>query len=194
MRLVIDESKAKTALPRIMRAAVRLFVDKGIDATTIKDIAGKAEVAEGALYRHFPSKDELAGHLFSVNLERLSSNVAERVAAANGTRNRLKAYIAAIFEEFEGDSELFYFLILAEHRELKRFMGKPGHPGKTLERVLQEGQKAGEIKPAGYFLILSLWLGTLHRLCLLRRYGLVTSPLTSQVDEVHALLWNAAKA
>jgi AcrR family transcriptional regulator len=194
MRLVIDESKAKTALPRIMRAAVRLFVAKGIEATTIKDIAGKADVAEGALYRHFPSKEELAGHLFTVNLDRFSKAVAEHVAAAEGASQRLRSYISAVFGEYEADPELFYFLILAEHQELRRFMGKPGHPGKILENILREGQKSGEIKKASFFVLVSLWLGTLHRLCLLRRYGLVTPPLTSQVDEVHALLWNAAKA
>lgn len=194
MNLVIDERKAKTALPRIMQAAVELFVDKGIESTTIKDIAKKAGVAEGALYRHFPGKAELAAHLFMANLERLSEKISGQVETASGTGARLKAYIEAIFQAFEADPDLFYFLILAEHQELRLFMGKPGHPGKILERILQDGQRDGEVKPAAFYLLISLWLGCLHRFCLLRRYGLVTAPLTSQVDEVHALLWNAARA
>lgn len=38
MNIIIEQSKEKTKLPGVMRAALKLFV-KGIDGTTIKDIA-----------------------------------------------------------------------------------------------------------------------------------------------------------
>ena len=60
MKFIVDAAKTKTVLPRVMRAAVRLFVAKGIDGTTIKDIAAAGGGSEGALYRHFQSKEELA--------------------------------------------------------------------------------------------------------------------------------------
>lgn len=193
MRLEIDAKKSRTALPRIMRAAVRLFTQKGIERTTIKDIARKAGVAEGALYRHFVSKDELASHLFSVNLQRFTERVDARIAATSGSAAKLRAYVAAIFEEYEAEPELFYFLILAEHRELA-----PGaavnHPGKLLEALIRAGQADGEIRQGSFYLLVSLCLGALHRICILRRIGLVDGPLPTQVDETHALLWRALEA
>jgi len=41
---------------RILDAALRLFADRGYDGTTTKDLATAANIAEGTLFRHFPSK------------------------------------------------------------------------------------------------------------------------------------------
>jgi AcrR family transcriptional regulator len=49
---------------RIEQASVRLFVEKGVAETTVKDIARAVGLSEGALYRHFESKDELVWKAF----------------------------------------------------------------------------------------------------------------------------------
>lgn len=41
---------------RILQAALRLFAKKGYDGTTTKDLAEKAKVAEGTIFRHFSNK------------------------------------------------------------------------------------------------------------------------------------------
>ena len=41
---------------RIINSALHLFARKGYDATTTKDLAKKANVAEGTLFRHFSNK------------------------------------------------------------------------------------------------------------------------------------------
>jgi AcrR family transcriptional regulator len=41
---------------RILSAALRLFASQGFDATTTRDLAQQAGVAEGTLFRHFPNK------------------------------------------------------------------------------------------------------------------------------------------
>lgn len=48
-----------TARARIRDAAVRLFADRGIDATTVRDIAREAGVSAGLLRHHFGSKEDL---------------------------------------------------------------------------------------------------------------------------------------
>ena len=49
---------------RIERAAIALFVEKGVAETTVRDIAQAVEMSEGALYRHFVSKEQLVWLLF----------------------------------------------------------------------------------------------------------------------------------
>jgi AcrR family transcriptional regulator len=41
---------------RILKAALRLFAQRGYDGTTTRDLAEAADVAEGTLFRHFPNK------------------------------------------------------------------------------------------------------------------------------------------
>ncbi|MEE9208885.1 MAG: TetR family transcriptional regulator, partial [Kiloniellales bacterium] len=50
---------------RIERAALKLFATKGVAATSIRDIAKAAGVSLGAMYNHYPSKDDLGWLLFS---------------------------------------------------------------------------------------------------------------------------------
>ena len=50
---------------RVERAALELFAAKSFDGVSVADIAAAAGVSQGALYRHYSSKDDLAWILFS---------------------------------------------------------------------------------------------------------------------------------
>ena len=52
---------------RIEKAAIRLFVEKGVAETSVRDIARAVDVSEGALYRHFVSKEDLVWDVFERN-------------------------------------------------------------------------------------------------------------------------------
>ena len=59
-------SKETTELNRasLLRAASRLFRQKGMDGVGVAEIAKEAGLTHGALYKHFPSKDALAAEAF----------------------------------------------------------------------------------------------------------------------------------
>nr|WP_029681588.1 TetR/AcrR family transcriptional regulator [Picosynechococcus sp. NKBG15041c] len=44
---------------RILKAALQLFAQKGYEKTTTKELAEKAKVAEGTLFRHFSNKKSI---------------------------------------------------------------------------------------------------------------------------------------
>src|ERR1043165_4069351 len=52
---------------RILHAALSLFQSKGFDATTTKEIARKAKIAEGTVFNYFETKDDIA--LYFLELE-----------------------------------------------------------------------------------------------------------------------------
>jgi AcrR family transcriptional regulator len=65
---------------RIEQAAVRLFVEKGVAETTIKDIAGAVGLSEGALYRHFEGKEDLVWAAFERHYVAFGETLKARAA------------------------------------------------------------------------------------------------------------------
>ena len=49
---------------RLLRAALELFTTTGFRATTTPQIAERAGVAEGTIYRHFSSKEQLLNDVY----------------------------------------------------------------------------------------------------------------------------------
>ena len=60
-----------TARARIRDAALRLFAERGLDGTTIRDIAKEAGVSGGLIRHHFGSKDDLRAACDSYALDQL---------------------------------------------------------------------------------------------------------------------------
>lgn len=194
MKLHIDPSKKDTKLPAILEAAVALFVERGIDGTSIKDIAAQAHVAEGALYRHFKSKEDLAWSLFATNLKEYTAHLFGAVLPVRGARERIRLFTRETFAACEMNRSLFYYLLLSEHRSLKRFNEEYQHPGKLVEQVIAEGQAAGELRPGEKWVQFAVIFGSAHRLCSLRCRGSVAVPLTDLTEETVESVWRAVAA
>jgi len=61
---------------RILKAAEKIIAEKGFNNTTISEIAGQAEVAEGTVYEYFKNKDDvllsIPQHQFTRHIESLN--------------------------------------------------------------------------------------------------------------------------
>lgn len=60
--LLKDKMEAKRCA--ILNAALALFAKHGFEGTPVPDIASKAKVAAGTIYRYFPSKEALVNVLY----------------------------------------------------------------------------------------------------------------------------------
>jgi AcrR family transcriptional regulator len=82
-------STTETRRDEILAIAAELFAEKGIAATTVRDIAARAGILSGSLYHHFQSKTEMLEEILqqaidsSVRLdEALAASEAPDAAAA----------------------------------------------------------------------------------------------------------------
>lgn len=62
----------------VVRAAYRLFAERGYDATTVADIAAAAEVAPRTVAMYFPSKQDIALSRFGEAADELTRALRER--------------------------------------------------------------------------------------------------------------------
>ena len=86
---------------RIRAAARSLFLERGVDATTIDEIAAQAEVSQKTFFNHFATKQVLLGELArSVvgHFERLLSRVCKET---DGVEARLEDFFLAVASEVE---------------------------------------------------------------------------------------------
>ena len=68
---------------RILDAALELFAERTYAATTVPDIAARADVAVGSIYRHFPNKEALGSAVFAQAKAQFAEEVlTEEVRAA----------------------------------------------------------------------------------------------------------------
>ncbi len=76
----------------ICDAALDLFAEQGIENTTIREIAARADASEGALYRHFDGKADLASWLH----DRCATELRERLATATEDATSPAAHLEAL--------------------------------------------------------------------------------------------------
>jgi TetR/AcrR family transcriptional repressor of nem operon len=71
----ISKEKAADNRAALIRAASKLFRERGIDGVGVAEISKEAGLTHGALYAHFRSKDELALEALSYGLDQANSRM-----------------------------------------------------------------------------------------------------------------------
>jgi AcrR family transcriptional regulator len=179
---------------RIETEALRLFVAKGVGATSVRDIAGAARCAEGALYRHFPGKDELVAHLFTTHYTRMGERLAALAAAERTPRARLAAMIGGFCAFHDEETILFRFLLFVQHGQLARLDAKAANPVDVVVRVVREAIAAEAIPKQDAELGAAVVLGTVLQPATFAAYGRLPATLAPLRERLVAAAWAALRA
>ena len=173
-----------TTKARIERAAITLFAERGVDAVTTREIAGDSGVSEGALYRHYPSKEALAQTLFLAIHKKLS----DEIRAATADRSDIEAQAAATVDVYcqiaEDDWALFAYHLIATHRFLpspdRPEVSASDDPVSVVEALIEAAIARGEIPPGDTHLKAAMALGVVLQASLHRYYGRIPQSLAAQ--------------
>ncbi len=104
-------AKAEETRERILDSALRLFRERGFDETTMRDIAAAAEVATGAAYYYFRSKEDLVMAFYMRTAEEAREIVPKLLDRSRNLRKRLHALMDLKFRQFEDDRRLLRALV-----------------------------------------------------------------------------------
>ena len=101
----------------IVGTALELFVREGIDAVSVRALAGAAGYTNPVLFKYFGSKETLAQELFDACYLRLAERFAAAVLPGRTMVENLGTLAGAYVEVFEGEIEVFLYV----QENLRRF-------------------------------------------------------------------------
>jgi AcrR family transcriptional regulator len=143
----LDRRKEKTK-QAIVAAAMRLIQKHGFDATTMEQIAEKADVAKGTLYNYFPVKEAIVSEwVRRTSIEKNETRLQE-LPAMPDTRTRMIAVFEAYMEGVEAQKDLFEKYAIYQMRQLVSFdRNNAERSGLAIvgREIIELGQKSGEL-------------------------------------------------
>src|SRR6185295_4222558 len=93
----MTEQPSVSRRDELLELAAMLFAERGLRATTVRDIADAAGILSGSLYHHFDSKESMVDEILRGFLDDLFARYREIVARKLGPRATLEAVVAASF-------------------------------------------------------------------------------------------------
>jgi AcrR family transcriptional regulator len=137
-------SDAERNRQRILRAAGEVFAERGLGAT-MDEIAARAGVGVGTVYRRYPEKELLIDALFEERIEELA-RVGERALAAEDPWQGVVSYLEAALAQQAANRGLRDLLLSSTYGH-DRVARARERLAPITAQLLQRAQKDGELRP-----------------------------------------------
>jgi TetR/AcrR family transcriptional regulator, repressor of fatR-cypB operon len=182
---------------RIVVAALDLFVRDGLCETSVRDIAKASGFSNPALFKHFPSKDALANHLFERCYLELYNLITKAIKSGNTFAAKQRAVIIAYMTALEQDRNA----VLYVQDNLRQFwprmpiaLRKHSIVGEV-RALLEFGRKEGVVAATlDVGLLTVAWIGTLQQFARAQYFGEFNLPSSVIARALDDLLARMVKA
>lgn len=137
----------------ILKAARKLFFEKGFKDVTVAHIARKAELSKGAVYLYFHSKEEIYAQILLADLEKFHnaaiSALQEEKNAATMLKNFARVYVDTFLNDREAFRKIMTFMLQTDHLNLSENLNQCliRSTNKTIDiigNILKHGVETGE--------------------------------------------------
>lgn len=145
----------------VLGAALELFVERGFHGTTVPEIAERAGVGAGTIYRHFPSKEAVVNELFRQHKQLLTARVLRDFPIDAVAREQFKALWHRMAQYAVDEPLGFAFLELHNHRSYL------DAESRAIEARIREfgigflaaAQRRGEVRNADPMVLIGIVMG-----------------------------------
>lgn len=161
---------------KIFETSMKLFAEKGYDATSIEEITATVGVAKGTLYYHFSSKEEIFNFLVEEGVKLLQNSIDIKAEKYPKYIDKLKAIILIQFKIMSRYEDVITILLgqcwgndtrnQTCKKYIYQYMDK-------IEGIVREGIEKGEIKKGNPAVISSQIYGLIASglMCKLKNEG-----------------------
>src|SRR6266571_3207015 len=154
-------TQADLTRERLVRAALELFTARGYHETTTPQIAKKAGVAEGTIYRHFTSKQHCFNELYRTAARWAGQLVKDADALKVGPREKLAELARGLVTGAAHEGTIARLFFIQRHEDLlddeSRKTARDFRLG--LESLIAQGKADGSVKAGAAEVWAGVWLG-----------------------------------
>lgn len=145
----------------LLRAALELFAERTYGATPVPEIAARACVGTGTVYRHFHSKEALANAVFRSCKSAMHEAMLAALAGGGSEKQRFLRLWSALARFAASDPVALRFLELQHHEDYlddeSRLLSDAAFA--TADGFVRDGQAAGAIRQGDPAMAISLVFG-----------------------------------
>lgn len=145
----------------VAEAALALFMKKGIKATTTRDIANRAGVSEGTIYRHYENKESLAQEIFDKTSNQFAQFLSQNLCEVSNPELQISSYVRSVFTFARKNHQIYRFIFAAHQTELRRETRKKMGHIDPLMRIIEFGQEHGYFRKQNVQLAATMVLGVI---------------------------------
>jgi AcrR family transcriptional regulator len=178
----------------LIAAAVRLVAERGVRGATIRSIAREAGVTEGALYRHYRTKDDLCLDIYKRIVEDMIQRKEHLVSGADHIRDRLREWVRLSYEYFDRDPDAFTYVLLTPHDFPEAERTITARQGRLFIEMIRQAMAARQIRPISPALALSHFSGLMLNVPRLISQGALPGPASQYADHVADAVWRVLRA
>lgn len=131
----------------IIAAAIQELARHGVNGSTVRCIAASAGVTEGAIYRHFASKEELCDEAYSQIVAEMAEQKKEILEGGDAVEEKLRNWVRVTYEYFDLYPEAFSYVLLATHDFSPTLQEIATRQGRLMMQLMDKVVAAGD-KPA----------------------------------------------
>jgi AcrR family transcriptional regulator len=95
----------------ILKAARKLFFEKGFKPVTVESIARKAELSKGSIYLYYNSKEEIYTQILLNDIDKFHSHISDLLQTPSSASEALTRLAGIYVDFFLNDRELFRILM-----------------------------------------------------------------------------------
>jgi TetR/AcrR family transcriptional regulator len=143
--------KGKKTELKILNAAAELFVEKGIDRTTVRDISSRAGINLALMNYHFETKENLCDAVFDMVLRKSTEKLVKILDGDLALEAKLKKYVDAYFDLLWESPFLVSFVLEMIQRSKEHVLKIEGaftlYSTPKFSEQIEDEIKKGNIRP-----------------------------------------------
>jgi len=148
---MVNSKKTDSAEEKILAAAKKIFLLKGMSGARMQDIADEAGINKAMLHYYFRNKEQLFEMIFKEALNKLLPKIVDIIDSDSSIFEKIENFCAHYIEMMQQNAYLPLFVLNEINKDpvlfKERFFGSKEFPLLKFVAQIETEIKAGKIKP-----------------------------------------------